>query len=237
VKYEDDMRRITVKYEDGRPDISLFELRSKICNLFQLNGDAHELKLRYRDEDGDVITMANEDDLVDAFKQELYPFRVEVSLTGKNMTEVKHSAIRITNLGPFGGGGGIDWDDGTFEDIQGITVTTDPTCLVAIQVHYVTGNGTIFPAARHGGSGSSVYTVFKYPNEKLQKISGYCGLVESTWTVIKGLSFETNRAKYGPFGVTDWAPFEFDLRSRDVVGFYGRACDRYLGSIGLHAHT
>lgn len=75
---------------------------------------------------------------------------------------------------------------------------------------------------------------FKYPTEKLQKISGYCGLVHGSWTVIKGLSFETNLSKYGPFGVADWASFEFDLRSRDVVGFYGRACNKYLVSIGLH---
>ncbi|XP_057845526.2 agglutinin isoform X1 [Cryptomeria japonica] len=234
VKYEDEMRRINVKTEDGRPDISVEDLKSKICNLFELNGDAHELKLRYTDEDGDVIVIANEDDFLDACRQNLFPFRMEVSFGRNKGNCLKRSETGLYNLGPCGGGGGAYWNDGTFEGINGITVTMDTISLISIQFNYATANGTTHCGARHGGAGEAICTKFEYPKEKLQKISGYCGIVCDTCTVIKGLSFETNLAKYGPFGVADWATFEFNLRAREVVGVYGRACTRYLGSIGLY---
>ncbi|XP_059068743.1 agglutinin-like [Cryptomeria japonica] len=160
---------------------------------------------------------------------------MEASLSRNKGSYLKCSEIGFHNLGPFGGGGGFDCDDGNFEGINGITVMTSyiDGILLSIQVSYATGKDTTHTGPQHGGAGKEICTKFEYTTEKLQKISGYCGLVEGSWTVIKGLSFETNLAKYGPFGVADWAIFEFDLRSRDVVGVYGRACDRYLGSIGL----
>ncbi|GLJ51009.1 hypothetical protein SUGI_1086230 [Cryptomeria japonica] len=153
-------------------------------------------------------------------------------------SSLKCSEISFQNLGPFGGGGGTEWDDGYFEGINGITITKSYASLLSIQVSYATVKDTTRTGARHGGAGDhEICTKFMYPTEKLQKISGYCGVVENNWTVIKCLSFETNFAKYGPFGVVDWAPFEFDLRSRNVFGFYGRSSYKYLDSIGLHTYS
>ncbi|KAH9320473.1 hypothetical protein KI387_015112, partial [Taxus chinensis] len=53
---------------------------------------------------------------------------------------------------------------------------------------------------------------FKYPTEKLRKMSGYCGLVCGNCTIVKGLTFETNVKKYGLFGVRDWIPFESEIK-------------------------
>ncbi|GLJ50998.1 hypothetical protein SUGI_1085990 [Cryptomeria japonica] len=127
--------------------------------------------------------MSNDEDVDHAFDQGVYPLR------------------------------GTYWNDGTFEGITAITVTADSTTLYSIQITYATANGNTHIAPRHGGgSGKEICTVFKYPSEKLQKISGYCGLVWG-FTVIKGLIFETNFARYGPFGVEDWIPLEIDLIS------------------------
>ncbi|GLJ51008.1 hypothetical protein SUGI_1086200 [Cryptomeria japonica] len=216
---------------------SLHHLKSKIFDRFKLKGVADELNLRYTDEDGDVIVILDEVGYSETLTQKLNPIYVEASLSRSEGSSLKCSEISFHNLGPFGGAGGTYWNDGNFEGINAITVTTSSVCLLSIQVSYATGKNTTHFGARHGGAGEAISTRFKYPNEKLQKISGYCGLVENTWTVIKGLSFETNLAKYGPFGVLDWLPFEFDLRSRHVIGFYGRACDRYLSSIGLHTYS
>ncbi|GLJ51010.1 hypothetical protein SUGI_1086240 [Cryptomeria japonica] len=239
VKYEDIMVRFKVVLNyHGDPDISLQKLKSKIFDRFKLKGVADELNLRYTDEDGDVIVILDEEGYLDVFRQNLSPIYIEASFSrSEGSFCLKCSEISFHNLGPFGGGGGIDWNDGNFEGINGITVTSSSECLISIQVSYATGKDTTHTGARHGGAGEAVCMKFKYPDEKLQKISGYCGLVENTWTVIKGLSFETNLAKYGLFGVADWIPLEFDLRSRDVVGVYGRACNRYLGSIGLHTSS
>ncbi|GLJ51000.1 hypothetical protein SUGI_1086010 [Cryptomeria japonica] len=191
VKYEDEMRRLVVK-----PGLSLSDLRTKIFKLFKLNGDSQQLEIRFTDEDGDVLKMSNDDDVDYSFNQGVYPLRLEVSWSRKLATCLKKCR------GPCGGGGGTYWKDGIFKGITAITVTTDSTTLRSIQITYATGKGKTYIAPRHGGgSGKKICTIFKYPSEKLQKISGYCGTVCGCWTVIKGLKFETNRAKYGPFGV------------------------------------
>eukprot|EP01018_Ginkgo_biloba_P010115 Gb_06496 [translate_table: standard] len=84
VKYEGTLRRFNLYIrEDGSPDISLDALRAKICELFMFNPNA-QLVITYTDEDNDVVTMADDYDLLDAVGQGLNPLRLEVSLTGQN---------------------------------------------------------------------------------------------------------------------------------------------------------
>lgn len=54
--------------------------RSKIKDAFNLDQDA-ELALSYEDDDGDTITLEQDEDLIDAIiNQQLNPLRIEVQL-------------------------------------------------------------------------------------------------------------------------------------------------------------
>ncbi|KAH9288146.1 hypothetical protein KI387_032263, partial [Taxus chinensis] len=79
VKYDGETRRINLK----SADISYDCLKSKIYDIFKLNQlfDVNAVSLRYIDEDGAVITLADYDNFNEALRQELCPFRVEVSAT------------------------------------------------------------------------------------------------------------------------------------------------------------
>lgn len=80
VKYEDTLRRFNAyTKEDGNIDLNLDGLRSKIYELFQFNPNT-QFVITYVDEDNDIVTMADNDDLYDAFRQGLNPLRLQVSL-------------------------------------------------------------------------------------------------------------------------------------------------------------
>lgn len=84
VKYNTSLRRFNVfPMEDGSLDLSLAGLRSKICELFQFNPSA-QFVITYVDEDNDIVTMADNNDLLDVLNQGLNPLRLEVSLMGQN---------------------------------------------------------------------------------------------------------------------------------------------------------
>lgn len=84
VKYENTLRRFNVYVrEDGNPDLSLDGLRNKVCDLFQLNPNMQYV-ITYADEDNDIITMADDNDLLDALRQGLNPLRIQVSPTSQN---------------------------------------------------------------------------------------------------------------------------------------------------------
>lgn len=54
--------------------------------------------------------------------------------------------------------------------------------------------------------------------------------------VIRSLTFESNRSKYGPFGTEQGTPFALPVVSSGgkVVGFHGRSAGACLHSIGCH---
>ncbi|KAH9299199.1 hypothetical protein KI387_030881, partial [Taxus chinensis] len=80
VKFNDTLRRLTVLVrEDGKPDISLEALRSKIRELFKFSPNTN-IVITYTDEDADVVTMADDVDFLDAVNQGLNPLRLDVSL-------------------------------------------------------------------------------------------------------------------------------------------------------------
>eukprot|EP01018_Ginkgo_biloba_P022523 Gb_14923 [translate_table: standard] len=84
VKCGNTLRRFTLnarKY--GSPELSLNGLKSKICELFKFDANV-QLVITYKDEDNDVITMADEDDFLDLLDQGLNPLRLEVSLASQN---------------------------------------------------------------------------------------------------------------------------------------------------------
>lgn len=83
-KYNTSLRRFNVlPMEDGSLDLSLAGLRSKICELFQFNPST-QFVITYVDEDNDIVTMADDNDLLDVLNQGLNPLRLEVSLMSQN---------------------------------------------------------------------------------------------------------------------------------------------------------
>ncbi|XP_043705919.1 protein JOKA2-like [Telopea speciosissima] len=80
VKYGDTLRRFSLDVkEDGSVDLNMALLRVKILGLFKFAPDA-DLSLTYIDEDKDVVTLVDDDDLHDAIKQCLNPLRINVLL-------------------------------------------------------------------------------------------------------------------------------------------------------------
>ncbi|MED6210784.1 hypothetical protein PIB30_067393 [Stylosanthes scabra] len=81
VKYGDTLRRFTVGVtENNLLDIDMAGLRAKILSLFNLASDS-DLVLKYVDEDGDLVTLVDDDDLLDAMKQRLKFLRIDVHIS------------------------------------------------------------------------------------------------------------------------------------------------------------
>lgn len=79
VKYEETLRRFNACVINEKLDLNIGGLRDKIVQLFNLAHDA-ELTLTYIDEDGDVVTLVDDEDLQDVMRQDLNPLRISVRL-------------------------------------------------------------------------------------------------------------------------------------------------------------
>ncbi|KAJ7966807.1 Jacalin-related lectin like [Quillaja saponaria] len=137
--------------------------------------------------------------------------------------------------GPWGGDGGNTWDDGVFTGIKKIFLTKGEA-IYSIQFEY-DRNGQSMWSVKHGGSneGSCHVVQFEYPNEVLTCISGYYGIVgrDECKKVVKSVSFQTNRGRYGPYGNETGTYFSSTKTEGKIVGFHGRSgC--YLYAIGVH---
>ncbi|XP_074316234.1 protein NBR1 homolog [Silene latifolia] len=81
VKYEETLRRLNVAINgDQKLDLSMEGLRLKIRSLFNLPTDA-SIRLTYKDEDGDLVTLGDDDDLNDIVRQGLNPVRISVHVS------------------------------------------------------------------------------------------------------------------------------------------------------------
>uniref|UniRef100_A0A0C9S515 TSA: Wollemia nobilis Ref_Wollemi_Transcript_13461_997 transcribed RNA sequence n=1 Tax=Wollemia nobilis TaxID=56998 RepID=A0A0C9S515_9CONI len=130
VKYEDTLRRITVSLdEDGSPDISLEALRSKIRELFNLSPNVRML-ITYTDEDGDVVTMADDVDFLDAIQQGLNPLRLDVSLARRQPNPPRSSAtVGERNDGLVATLDALrERNDGLVATLDALRQLSDPTC-------------------------------------------------------------------------------------------------------------
>ncbi|KAI4343706.1 hypothetical protein L6164_011023 [Bauhinia variegata] len=84
VKYGDMLRRFNARVdENNQLDLDMVGLRAKILSLFNLPTDAN-LLLRYVDEDGDLVTLVDDDDLHDVMLQELKFLRIDVHMSSDN---------------------------------------------------------------------------------------------------------------------------------------------------------
>lgn len=79
VKYEDTLRRFNVPVKGQCLDLNMEGLRLKICSLFNFPSGAN-FTLTYLDEDDDLVTLVDDEDLHDVVRQDLDPVRITVSL-------------------------------------------------------------------------------------------------------------------------------------------------------------
>lgn len=76
----DTLRRFSALVdENDQLDFDMSRLKAKISSLFGFSQDA-DLILTYIDEDGDVVTLADDDDLCDVMRQQLKFLRIDVHL-------------------------------------------------------------------------------------------------------------------------------------------------------------
>ncbi|XP_057459971.1 protein JOKA2-like [Actinidia eriantha] len=80
VKYGETLRRFNACVnEAGQLDLGICGLREKVLCLFDFAPDA-DFTLTYIDEDGDVVTLVDEEDMCDVMRQSLNPLRITVKV-------------------------------------------------------------------------------------------------------------------------------------------------------------
>ncbi|XP_042493998.1 protein RESTRICTED TEV MOVEMENT 1-like [Macadamia integrifolia] len=130
---------------------------------------------------------------------------------------------------------GTPWDDKGQSMLTHIFISYDCKRVYSIQTAYIL-DGKVQLSDRHGGDGFMFKTVeIDYPSEFLTGISGY-GDNESGDCMMKSLTFETNRRKFGPFGTEKGHHFciQMGTKQRLFAGFHGTSNSKYLYSIGVY---
>ncbi|CAI0436001.1 unnamed protein product [Linum tenue] len=138
------------------------------------------------------------------------------------------------SVGPWGGGAGARWDDGVYSAVRQVIIFHG-AAIDSIQIEY-DQNCTSVWSEKHGGTGGIKTNKIKLesPDEYLVSISGhYGGLVESGPPLVRSIVLQSNRRKYGPFGIQQGTHFSVPVAGAKVVGFHGRS-SWYLDSIGVH---
>lgn len=147
--------------------------------------------------------------------------------------------LKNYSLGPFGGKGGHPWEY-VFRSIRRFVVNHEQW-IHSIQFEYEDKNGKLVWSKKHGdrdGSSKSE-VVLESPDEHFVSIHGYYSHIRAMGdpaTVIRSLTFATNRRTYGPFGAEDGTRFSFPIMGTNIVGVNGRS-GWYLDAIGLYLGT
>ncbi|KAF5476726.1 hypothetical protein F2P56_003436 [Juglans regia] len=80
IKLGDTFKRIKIRLFRGRAHFTMTDLRRKIHDLFNFLAGAKFI-LTYVDEDGDVVTLFDDDDLYDALTQRMKVVKINVQLS------------------------------------------------------------------------------------------------------------------------------------------------------------
>ncbi|KAJ4838015.1 hypothetical protein Tsubulata_030946 [Turnera subulata] len=138
------------------------------------------------------------------------------------------------SVGPWGAQNGVRWDDGVNNSVRQVVIYHG-AAIDSIQIEYDKEGRSVW-SEKHGGCSSIKTNKFKldYPDEYLVSISGHYGpMVDYGPVLVRSLVFESNRKKYGPFGIQQGTHFSFPLTGGKVVGFHGRS-SWHLDSIGVY---
>ncbi|KAJ6399523.1 hypothetical protein OIU77_020142 [Salix suchowensis] len=148
--------------------------------------------------------------------------------------EINSNTKQAVSYGPWGGNGGIMFDDGAYTGVREVRLTSQGA-IVSIQICYDL-NGKATWGRKNGGSGGTRLDKisFDYPSEILTHITGFYGsTILRGPAVVKSLTFYTNKRKYGPFGEEQGTSFSSASNSGIIVGFHGRNRN-FVDSIGVH---
>ncbi|CAN8292369.1 unnamed protein product [Cochlearia groenlandica] len=138
------------------------------------------------------------------------------------------------SVGPWGGQSGHAWDDGMFTTVRQIVIAHG-TGIDSIQVEYDNKGSSVWGEKRGGKGGTKFDTVkLDYPHEYLTSVQGTYGSFD-VWgnLCLRSLTFESNRKKYGPFGVESGTYFSLPKSDTKIIGFHGKG-GWYLDAIGVH---
>ncbi|KAG9459248.1 hypothetical protein H6P81_003756 [Aristolochia fimbriata] len=143
---------------------------------------------------------------------------------------------KLVTVGPWGGGGGSPFDDGTSHASIRQLVVSHGAAIDSLIIEYIEKKGASVWSPRHGGTGGSRTdkVLLDYPEEILHSINGYYGSTTIGGPlVVLSLSFESNKRKYGPFGFEQGTKFSVPANGGIIVGFHGRS-GWFLDSLGVH---
>ncbi|KAL6841507.1 hypothetical protein ACP4OV_028650 [Aristida adscensionis] len=137
-------------------------------------------------------------------------------------------------VGPWGGTGGYPWDDGVYSTVRQIVITHG-AAIDSIRIEYDLKGRSVWSETHGGTDGGSETDKVKldFPDEALVSVNGYYGSVCGTPVIIRSLTFQSNRSKYGPFGTEEGTPFSLPVSSGKIIGFHGRS-GSYLNSVGFY---
>lgn len=99
VQYGETLRRFSSPVVDGKLDLDMIALRKKVFSLFSFPASS-ELDFTYVDEDGDVVKLADEEDLHDIMRQSLNPLRITVRLNTERSVSLRPHGRSSGSLTP-----------------------------------------------------------------------------------------------------------------------------------------
>ncbi|XP_060174167.1 inactive protein RESTRICTED TEV MOVEMENT 1-like isoform X2 [Lycium barbarum] len=155
--------------------------------------------------------------------------------------------MNMIKFGPAGNKGGTAWEEKGKGEIAKIFVSRDEISIHSLQFLFVE-NGHFVLSDRHGSDTTSTYfntVALDFPTEFLTSIRGFYQSSCYASSVLRSITFVTNKDTYGPYG--KMAPsstpsstckeFIFQLGvDRCFGGFHGTK-DYYIESIGVYLKT
>ncbi|KAL2892772.1 Jacalin-related lectin 3 [Bienertia sinuspersici] len=145
------------------------------------------------------------------------------------------SEVNYMALGPWGGQNGFRWDDGVYSGVKQVLISTSSVGIHSIQFEYDKYGRSVWSDSHGGNSGSRTDQIkLDYPSQFLVSISGYYGSISHRGPmIVRSLTLETNKKKYGPFGIEQGTSFSVPVSSEKLLGFHGWS-SKYLDSIGVY---
>uniref|UniRef100_A0A2N9GMN9 Jacalin-type lectin domain-containing protein n=1 Tax=Fagus sylvatica TaxID=28930 RepID=A0A2N9GMN9_FAGSY len=148
------------------------------------------------------------DEFVDAIGVYLKPFiPFCASSAGYTMHQELGKEMNVVvprGPGPWGGHGGMQWDDGVFYAIRELHLHFGDSFIHAIHILFETTDRKCVWSQRHGGTGGDkIYRIkLDASTEYLVGIMGFYGPVEGNdgFEALRSITFYTDSGKYGPFG-------------------------------------
>jgi len=130
--------------------------------------------------------------------------------------------------GPWGGRGGGSFCDGLATGIKGLTIMSAPGVVWSLCVEYDICSQS-FQSSPHGEPirGKKDEVRFNYPDEYLQQIEGFSGIIpgevvgNNPVTGITSITFKSNIQSYGPYGTGGEIYFTSGIGK--IVGFWGKS--------------